>query len=66
MFLICYLERFYVRSNVGEAMPGLDIKRIAPEEHMQDRGWWGSLLQGIVKSGLKIYIWRKDRQTNET
>ncbi len=28
-----------VSRDLGEAMPGLDIKTIAPEERMQDRGW---------------------------
>lgn len=28
-----------VSRDLGEAMPGLDIKTIVPEERMQDRGW---------------------------
>ncbi|MGE5422242.1 MAG: pyridoxal 5'-phosphate synthase lyase subunit PdxS [Ignavibacteriales bacterium] len=28
-----------VSRDLGEAMPGLEIKTIAPEERMQDRGW---------------------------
>jgi pyridoxal 5'-phosphate synthase pdxS subunit len=28
-----------VSRDLGEAMPGLDINTIVPEERMQDRGW---------------------------
>ncbi|OQA06717.1 MAG: Pyridoxal biosynthesis lyase PdxS [Firmicutes bacterium ADurb.Bin373] len=28
-----------VSKNLGEAMPGLEIQTIAPEQKMQDRGW---------------------------
>ena len=28
-----------VSSNLGEAMPGLEISAIAPEQRMQERGW---------------------------
>lgn len=28
-----------VSKNLGEAMPGLEIQNIAPEQRMQDRGW---------------------------
>jgi len=28
-----------ISKDLGEAMPGLEISAIAPEQRMQDRGW---------------------------